>query len=282
MSVNVPSGYKQAKVGVIPEDWEETQLSSFIHEKIVYCNDEKINLGSLTIENGVIPKPVQYKRGHLVKDTTDAYKLVEYSDFAYNPMNLRFGALALYLNEKQLKVSGYYNIFNVDENIVDIEYIYAYLKSERIMFYYNRMATGSLEEKKRVHFKEFKKFIFPLPPLKEQQKIAQILTTWDDAINKQETLIEAKEKLKKGLMQKLLSGEVRFDGFDGEWEEVRLGDIASFYKGKGISKNNISDDGIKCIRYGELYTKYNERIENIISKTSIPKEELFLSKKMIF
>jgi len=64
------------------------------------------------------------------------------------------------------------------------------------------------------------------PSLKEQQKIAQILTTWDNAISKQEALAEAKEEHKKGLMQKLLSGEVRFDGFDGEWEEVRLGDIA--------------------------------------------------------
>jgi len=92
---------------------------------------------------------------------------------------------------------------------------------------------------------------FIAPPLKEQQKIAQILTTWDDAISKQEALIEAKEQLKKGLMQKLLSGEIRF-GITGaatsvaedslednatkvaspEWEEVRLGDILKIGSGK--------------------------------------------------
>jgi type I restriction enzyme S subunit len=221
---NIPKGYKQTKIGVIPEEWEETILSSFIKEKIIYCNDMAVELGSLTIEHGVIPKPIQYQREHLVKDTNNAYKLVKYNDFVYNPMNLRFGALALYQSEKPLKVSAYYNIFNVDENIVDIYYIYAYLKSEKIMFYYNRMATGSLEEKKRVHFKEFKKFIFPLPPLKEQQKIAKILTTWDSAISKQEELIKEKEKLKKGLMQKLLSGEVRFKEFSDEWETIKLGE----------------------------------------------------------
>ena len=63
-----------------------------------------------------------------------------------------------------------------------------------------------------------------------------------------------------------------------DWEVVKLGEIAQFYKGKGISKADISTDGINCIRYGELYTKYNEKIENIISKTSISKEQLFLSK----
>jgi len=62
-----------------------------------------------------------------------------------------------------------------------------------------------------------------------------------------------------------------------EWEVVRLGDIASFYKGKGISKKDISEDGTPCIRYGELYTKYDEKIQNIFSKTNLDKEKLFLS-----
>jgi len=221
----IPQGYKKTKVGIVPKEWKEIILSSFVNEKIVYCNDEKVGLGSLTIEKGVVPKPARYNREHLVKDTNDAYKLIEANDFAYNPMNLRFGALALYKNKQQLKISAYYNIFNVNEDVVNLDYIYAYLKSERIMFYYNRMATGSLEEKKRVHFKEFNKFIFPIPTTKEQQKIAQILITWSDSISKQEELIKSKEELKKGLMQKLLSGKIRFAGFADEWEEVRLGDL---------------------------------------------------------
>jgi len=90
----------------------------------------------------------------------------------------------------------------------------------------------------------FKNIIkIPLPPLKEQQKIADILTTWDKAIEKMQTLITTKEKLKKGLMQKLLSGEVRFDGFDGEWEEVRLGDLLrerKTYLEKGLDLEHVS------------------------------------------
>jgi type I restriction enzyme S subunit len=71
-------------------------------------------------------------------------------------------------------------------------------------------------------------------------------------------------------MQRLLSGD---------WDEVRLGDVATFHKGKGISKKDISDDGVECIRYGELYTKYSERIISIISKTNLSKDTLFLSQK---
>ncbi|MFK5938802.1 MAG: restriction endonuclease subunit S [Sulfurimonas sp.] len=242
----IPQSYKQTKVGIVPEEWKEIALSSFINEKSVYCNDEKVSLGSLTIANGVIPKPARYNREHLVKDTHDAYKLIEINDFAYNPMNLRFGALALYKDKQQLKVSAYYNIFNVNEDIVNLEYIYAYLKSERIMFYYNRMATGSLEEKKRVHFKEFKKFIFPIPSLKEQEKIAEILTIWDDGISKHDELIKTKEELKKGLKQKLLSGKIRFYGFEDKWEFTKLGDLLDYIQPtKYLVANKDYDDSYK-------------------------------------
>ena len=72
---------------------------------------------------------------------------------------------------------------------------------------------------------------------------------------------------------------MRFSGFDDEWNEVTLNDVATFSKGKGISKNDISNYGIECVRYGELYTKYNEMIYNIESKTDLDKNELKLSEK---
>lgn len=72
---------------------------------------------------------------------------------------------------------------------------------------------------------------------------------------------------------------LRFSGFTDEWNEVTLNDVATFSKGKGISKNDISNYGIECVRYGELYTKYNEMIYNIESKTDLDKNELKLSEK---
>ncbi len=72
---------------------------------------------------------------------------------------------------------------------------------------------------------------------------------------------------------------MRFSGFTDDWEEVTLNDIATFSKGKGISKNDISDEGIECVRYGELYTNYSEIITNIDSKTDLDKNNLVLSEK---
>ena len=69
---------------------------------------------------------------------------------------------------------------------------------------------------------------------------------------------------------------LRFPEFKEEWIQNSLGDICSFSKGKGISKSDIIDDGVyECIRYGELYTHYNEVIDKVISKTNFSDNPVF-------
>ena len=63
----------------------------------------------------------------------------------------------------------------------------------------------------------------PLPPLDEQEKIAKILSTWDEAINLTINLIENKKRFKKALMQNLLTAKIRFPEFQDEWQETKLG-----------------------------------------------------------
>ncbi|WP_081874018.1 restriction endonuclease subunit S [Chryseobacterium sp. JM1] len=71
---------------------------------------------------------------------------------------------------------------------------------------------------------------------------------------------------------------LRFPEFKEEWERKKLGGIAKFSKGKGISKIDIDENGeTECVRYGELYTHYGEVITDIKSKTNIDKSSLVLS-----
>ena len=73
--------------------------------------------------------------------------------------------------------------------------------------------------------------------------------------------------------------KLRFPEFSGEWRSEKLGEEATFSKGKGISKSDIDPLGITpCIRYGELYTDYDTVIDEPISKTSVPPNSLKLSK----
>ena len=72
---------------------------------------------------------------------------------------------------------------------------------------------------------------------------------------------------------------MRFPEFSGEWIESKLGDIADFSKGAGISKDQRSEEGNPCILYGELYTRYkSEVITNVFSKTALPDSNLVKSK----
>ena len=72
---------------------------------------------------------------------------------------------------------------------------------------------------------------------------------------------------------------MRFPEFTEEWKKDSLKDVASISKGLGISKEQLSDSGLPCILYGELYTKYkSEVITDIYSKTDIETKGLVSSK----
>jgi type I restriction enzyme, S subunit len=71
---------------------------------------------------------------------------------------------------------------------------------------------------------------------------------------------------------------MRFPDFQGQLPEHQLGDIATFRKGKGVSKADIVENGqTPCVRYGELYTTYGQVIDEPVSKTNLPDAELLLS-----
>lgn len=74
--------------------------------------------------------------------------------------------------------------------------------------------------------------------------------------------------------EKMNVPELRFPGFEDEWEELRLGELGSFSKGKGISKSDLSETGNKCILYGELYTKYGSSVNEIKSYTLLDTKNL--------
>lgn len=71
---------------------------------------------------------------------------------------------------------------------------------------------------------------------------------------------------------------MRFSEFNEDWENTKLGEVAKFSKGKGISKSEISEDGVnECIRYGELYTRYGEVIKEVYSKTNFSIDKSVIS-----
>jgi type I restriction enzyme S subunit len=92
-----------------------------------------------------------------------------------------------------------------------------------------------------------------LPPRPEQRKIATILGTWDKAISTTERLIDNSKQQKKALMQQLLTGKKRLlddsgKPFEGEWEEIKLGDVVLTGRGYAFKSTQYSESGYKIVR----------------------------------
>ena len=130
--------------------------------------------------------------------------------------------------------SGMVIIRNRDSQI-DTRFVYLLLRSDVIQDQIKRIAFGSAQPQLTVA--TIKKLRIPLPPLPEQRKIAEILSTWDEAIDLTQQLIAAKLRRKQALMQRLLTGQVRFPGFEDEWESFKAGELF-----ESISITNNDDD----------------------------------------
>ena len=269
----IKQGYKQTKVGIIPEDWEIVKLGKLT---TVETGKTPLRSNKQFWDNGTInwATTTEVNETYIVS-TNEKITNQAVAELKMKILPINTILLAMY---GQGKTRGKVALLRIESTInqafasikpnknYSTNFIFNYLDKsyEKI----RDLSHGSNQD--NLNLDIVKALQIPLPPLKEQEKIAEILTTWDEAITKQTELLEAKELLKIALMQKLLSGEVRFDGFSDKWEEVRIDKLFDFKKGQELSKEKLEKNGIfECILYGELYTTYSEVISEIKSKTNI-------------
>ena len=161
-------------------------------------------------------------------------------------------------------------IFRVLSNNIFNKYLYMFLSSsimkKQISNYLSGMAQPQLP------ISSIYKLYFLLPPLDEQKRIADILSTFDDLIENLKKLIEKKELYKKGVMQRVLTGKVRFNGFKDEWETVKLKDILI-----AGSKDRVPDTS----KYKKITIKlHNKGIEfSNIERKMADKRPFYIRKK---
>ncbi|WP_394142662.1 restriction endonuclease subunit S [Vibrio chagasii] len=136
---------------------------------------------------------------------------------------------------------------------VDSEFTFQVLRSDQFAFRINVGLLGT--DPPNLSVKVLEDFTIPVPPLPEQRKIAQILSTWDRSIATTEKLIDASKLQKKALMQQLM-GKKRLvnpetgKAFEGDWEEVKLDGVASKVM-VGIASaatHAYTDSGIRMLR----------------------------------
>ncbi len=205
LHTHIPSGYKPSPLGPIPEDWEVKRLGEI-------CTHFKSGntITSIDIhDDGLYPVyGGNGLRGYANTFTHDGnYILIG-----------RQGALCGNINYVEGKnyISEHAIAVQTNENMQWLKYK---LENWNLNRFSESSAQPGLSVEKLVRYK------LVIPTRLEQNKIADILQLWDTAIAKQTALIEQLTLRKHGLMQQLLTGKKRLKGFEGEWKEVRLGEL---------------------------------------------------------
>lgn len=172
------------------------------------------------------------------------------------------------------------------------KYLYQYFLSHDFQ---NRLKSlASQSTRSYLGITAQKELYIDLPPLPEQRKIAQILSTWDRGIATTEKLIDASKQQKKALMQQLLTGKKRLvdpetgKAFEGEWEEVNIAsrfELITDYVASGSFaslKENVTVQDIESyahyVRQTDLAAKFNNKNLKWVDKDSYD----FLNKSNLF
>lgn len=209
---SIPVGNKESFWKVIPKNWEIKTLN----DACDFLDSQRIPIKDIdrTKMSGIYP----YYGASGIIDYVNKYifddDLILLAEDGANIIN-RSTPIAFLVNGK-IWVNNHAHVLKARPTI-DRYFLCAYLESLK----YDKYNTGTAQPK--LNRETCGKLPVLIPPLPEQRKIANILNTWDKAIEKQTQLIEKLELRKKGLMQQLLTGKKRLPGFSGEWKRVKAG-----------------------------------------------------------
>lgn len=266
------------------DEWKATKLGNILEDTNIKENHDA-PLYSLTVENGITEKTERYNREFLVKKNNN-FKIVKPFNIVYNPMNITLGAIDLHSMDKEIKVSGYYNVLRII-NQTNPFFLINLLKTYKSILLFKKVATGSLREKQRVHFSEFKNLKKYLPSYIEQEKIGSFFSKLDRHIELEEKKLELLEQQKRGYIQQLYSQEIRFKNDKGEnypeWKLTELNAIFTKYQNTIYLKDeqeykriSISNRGIISHRDITLGKEIGRKRQYVIDLNNHPNTLTFI------
>ena len=236
----VPHGYKKTKIGIVPNEWEENKLKEVCINFIVPMRDKP------KIFDGQIPWcRIEDAEGiYLNNSKTGQYV----SEKVVREMNLKIFPTGTVICSCSASIGTY--LINTKPLITNQTFI-GIVTVDRLKNFYLRYYMETQTNKlimisnastiPYISREKFENMRISLPPLEEQQKIIDILSTQEKVIELKEKLLKEKEKQKKYLMQILLTGRKRLKGFNGEWKKVKLKEylMEISERNKGLKINNV-------------------------------------------
>jgi len=212
-TLNASQKMKRTIIGEIPVDWEVVSLQdvcSNIKERATIQSSPYIEIGDIDI----------IKKQYKLKDKVSQIgaKVSKKGDIIISTVRPDRGAISKVSHNTA--VSSAFVVLR-DKKIADWEYIYQVLTQNKFFLRLGPLSTGSTYPTCSTN--DILTFNLPLPPLSEQKKIAEILSSVDDAIEKTQAVIDQTEIVKKGLMQELLTRGI--PGKHKKFKKTEIGEI---------------------------------------------------------
>lgn len=257
---NIPAGYKNSAVGIIPQEWEVKRLGT-----IAKCfSGGTPKSESEEMYGGTIPF---IRSGEIHSNKTALFltddglrkssaKMVDVGDLIFALYGANSGDCAI------SQINGAINqaILCIRSSSLINPFLQPYLELQKDRFIAKYLQGGQGNLSGEI----VSSYTIPVPPMAEQRKIAEILGMWDEAIEKQSRLIEKLELRKRALMQRLLTGRTRLPGFNTPWQKVKLGEIGKTYNGlTGKSKEDFEDGNAKFIPYINVFSNEKVNIDKL-------------------
>ena len=260
------SGYKQTELGLIPEDWEIKCLenAATLKARIGWqglTTKEYLEAGDYFLVTGT-----EFKNGIIDWDncfSVDAARYVQDRNIQLKLNDIlvtkdgTIGKIA-FISEmpKPATLNSGVFVIRPKNNEFIPKFFFHLLRSSAFDKFLSQLSAGSTIN--HLYQKDFVTFKYKLPKEKDEQKaIAEALGDADEYIAALEKLIAKKRNIKQGAMQDLLTGKKRLAGFEGEWKEHSIEEIAdkniqwSFTGGPFGSNLKSSDyvsEGVRVIQ----------------------------------
>lgn len=202
------AGVIETKFGNIPADWRYVPISEIARSVSAKNADgSELPVLSCTKYDGLVDS-LEYFGRQIYSEDTSTYKIVERNQFAYATNHIEEGSIGYQDLYDRALVSPMYTVFETTERIND-SYLYKVLKTELYRHIFEVSTSASVNRRGSLRWGEFSKIHVPLPNLAEQKYIAEVIDSADAVIEQYAVLRDTLREQKKGLMQRLLTGEVR-------------------------------------------------------------------------
>ena len=250
---NIPQGYKNSPLGIIPKEWEVKRLGE-VCTKITdgtHGTPQKQDVGvpyltAIHVKDGII----DYDNCYFLtqKDHNEIYQRCnpEFGDVLMVNIGAGVGSVAMNKVEYEFSLKNV-ALLKPNKEILTGYFLESYLLASKSKNIHRLLNGGAqpffgLDDIARIHIL--------LPSLIEQNRLESIISLWDTAIEKQSELIEKLKLRKHALMQQLLTGKKRLLGFSGEWKHVPIKTFA-----KEVSNRNVGGTNhivLSCTKYDGL------------------------------